>query len=241
MLRVCCVICCYASTSGMWIHSLFYSGFLPSCQKRTNNPVNNRQHSLKQCVTRWRKEVCLVFFFRIRKCYRVRFINAFILRFCVKTYSEWLDGWLVGWRERMGMGERRDYVNEILKKSAGFAPVEFLPVLLLLFSPWLSPSAAWVILFQQHPCLREAWSPQTQTKHRQKHQTCHVPAREPEPSKLSLFLGLSPFTLCFFLPLSFTHKLRVQTKSQQSPGHNRRTSSCRCYHSRLITWMQDSR
>lgn len=42
----------------------------------------------------------------------------------------------------MGMGERRDYVNEILKKSAGFAPVEFLPVLLLLFSPWLSPSAA---------------------------------------------------------------------------------------------------
>lgn len=117
MLRVCRVICCYASSSGMWIHSLFYSGFLPSCQKRTNRPVNNRQHSLKQCVTRWRKEVCLVFFFRIRKCYRVRLINAFILRFCVKTYSEWLDGWLVGWRERMGMGERRDYVNEIKKKK----------------------------------------------------------------------------------------------------------------------------
>lgn len=112
MRRVCCVICCYASTSGMWVHSLFYSGFLPSCQKRTNNPVNNRQHSLKQCVTRWRKEVCLVFFFRIRKCYCVRFINAFILRFCVKTYSEWLDSWLVGGRERMGMGERRDYVND---------------------------------------------------------------------------------------------------------------------------------
>ncbi len=25
MLRVCCVICCYASTSGMWLLSLFYS------------------------------------------------------------------------------------------------------------------------------------------------------------------------------------------------------------------------
>lgn len=39
MLRVCCVICCYASTSGMWILSPFYSCSFPLCQKRTNNPV----------------------------------------------------------------------------------------------------------------------------------------------------------------------------------------------------------
>lgn len=43
MLRVRCVICCYAATSGMRILSLFRPG-RPSlspclCQKRTNNPV----------------------------------------------------------------------------------------------------------------------------------------------------------------------------------------------------------
>lgn len=39
MLRVCCVICCYASTSGMWVLYPFYSSSLPLCLKRTNNPV----------------------------------------------------------------------------------------------------------------------------------------------------------------------------------------------------------
>lgn len=62
MLRVCCVICCHASASGMWILSLFFllrlSPFLSKEDQQSCH--NNRGHSLKQCVMKLRKAVCLV-------------------------------------------------------------------------------------------------------------------------------------------------------------------------------------
>lgn len=130
-------------------------------------------------------------------------------------------------------------------KSAGFAAVELLPLVLpwslplfLLSSPSLSPCAAWVILFQQHPCLpgrgmKPSDTNKTQTK------TLDVPCAGPWAGT-GQTLSFSLHSPCLFLSLSFTHthKLRVQTKSQQSAGHNRHSSSCRYYHSCLITWVQ---
>lgn len=78
-LSVCCVICCYASTSGMWILSLFYSGSLPLCQKRTNNPV---KISFGVCDSSiW------CFSFGTENA-AVRFINECIPCICVKTDTE---------------------------------------------------------------------------------------------------------------------------------------------------------
>lgn len=66
------------------------------------------------------------------------------------------------------------------------------------------------------------------------------PVSQNTPSALSL----SPFSI-HLVTLSFihthTHKLRVQTKSQQSAGHNRHSSSCRYYHTCLIICVQSSR
>lgn len=74
------------------------------------------------------------------------------------------------------------------------------------------PCAAWVILFQQHPCLSgEAWRPQTQTNHRQTNWTCHVQAHEQGLPKLSLSLSFlhSP---CLSFSFIYTH---TNSESQQ--------------------------
>lgn len=58
MLRVCCVICCYAPTSGMWILCLFFTlAFFLS--KGDQQRCHNRKHRLAQCVMGVREAVCL--------------------------------------------------------------------------------------------------------------------------------------------------------------------------------------
>lgn len=96
MLRLCCVICCYASTSGMWSLSLFfffYSRSLHLCQKRTNNLVTTiGNHGLMRRVMKLRKAVPLVCvmaaFGDFLLDQKVRFICEFILCICVKAYTE---------------------------------------------------------------------------------------------------------------------------------------------------------
>lgn len=114
-------------------------------------------------------------------------------------------------------------------------------------SPSLSPCAAWVILFQQHPCLpaclpgrgmKPSDTNKTQTK------TLDVPCAGPwaRTHQTLLSLSVSPFSI-HLLSLSFiqTHiNSRVQTKSRQSAGLTTHSSSCQCYHTRLITWVESS-
>lgn len=107
-------------------------------------------------------------------------------------------------------------------KSVGFAAVEFLPVvlprlllLLLLSSPSLTPPcAAWVILFQQHPCLpgrgmKPSDTIKTQTK------TLDMPCAGPwarSHQTLSLSFLYSP---CVSFSLFYSH-IHTWTQSRQS-------------------------
>lgn len=148
----------------------------------------------------------------------------------------------------MGLGERGDYVNQMKKCSVcrsrvspcGFplvAPAS--PPLFSLALPLCrmsdpvstAPLPAW----ERHEALRHKQNTDKNTRHAM----CR-PVSQNTPSALSL----SPFSI-HLVTLSFihthTHKLRVQTKSQQSAGHNRHSSSCRYYHTCLIICVQSSR
>lgn len=181
-----------------------------------------------------------------QNCLGMGFGRGCILCVCVKTWPACWDSRLDGGRGERER-ERGDYVN-VMKKcrvcrsrvspfgSPSVAPVS--PPLLSLAPP--SVPHEWSCFSGTPACLGEAWSPQTQTKHRQKHKTCHVlPAREPGHTKPSLSL-LSLFTLCLFLSFIDT-QARVQTKSQQSAGHERHNSSFQQYHTCLITLVQSCR
>lgn len=88
-----------------------------------------------------------------------------------------------------------------------------------------APLSAW----ERHEALRHNQNTDKNTRHAM----CR-PVSQISPNSLSL---LSLFTLCLFLPLLFTHTHMnsVQTKRQQSADHNRHSSSCQYYHTRLIT------
>lgn len=145
----------------------------------------------------------------------------------------------------VGRGERGDYVNE-MEKVQGFAAVELLPVVLPRSLPAASPpprlslalplcrmsdpvSAAPLPAWERHEALRHKQNTDKNTRRAM----CR-PVSQDSPNSLSL--SVSPFSI--HLSLSFIHTHRVQTKSQQSAGHHRCSSSCQYYHSRLITWVQ---
>lgn len=193
MLRVCCVICCYASTSGMWSLSLFYTDPLPLCQKRTNNPFTTIVNSAQSVVLwSWGKpllcRVSLVFLILEQKtrglhCEWISYLHlcdtlsncravCFPDQHVVRCLVRWKTGGMLQGGD--GLDERGDYVNGLKRCRVCRSRVSPCGSPSVAPAPASSPHSAsvpheWSCFSSTHGCLGEAWSPQTQTKHRQKH------------------------------------------------------------------------